>query len=274
MIRLAIRVPEGSADVVLAELLELAPGGVEERDAGGGLVEYAIYGAEGEVPALPELEAAVGEVPVEVSTSTVQDGWESRWKDFHRATTVGRDGRELRISPPWDAAGGEGEVVIDPGRAFGTGAHPTTRLCLELLLGEVAAGSCVDLGSGSGVLAIAAARLGWGPVLAVDHDPASVEATLANASANGVDLEVERFDLLRDGPAPCGDLVLANLLAPLLLSLARGGFESPGPRVLVAGGLLAREADRVSEVLGRELGLKEEARLCEGDWTALKLAVS
>jgi ribosomal protein L11 methyltransferase len=108
----------------------------------------------------------------------------------------------------------------------------------------------------------------------VDHDPASVEATLANALANGVDLAAERFDLLRESPAPSGDLVMANLLAPLLLSLARAGFEPPGPRVLVAGGLLAREADRVSEVLGRELGLEEEARLCEGDWAALKLAVS
>ena len=274
MIRLAIRVPLASAELVLAELVELAPGGVEERDAGGEMVEYAIYGAEGEIPALPELEAAVAGVPIEVSTSTVQDGWESRWKEFHRATTVGVEGRSMRVSPPWDAAGDQAEVVIDPGRAFGTGAHPTTRLCLEMLLGEQPGGSCVDLGCGSGILAIAAARLGWTPVLAVDHDPASVEATAANAEANGALVEVARFDLLRDGPAPSGGLVTANLLRPLLLELARKGFDGPAPRVLVASGLLVREADEVSAALCRGLGLEESARGTEGEWAALRLAVS
>lgn len=274
MIRLAIRVPQASAELVLAELIELAPGGVEERDAGEGTVEYAIYGAEGEIPALPELEAAVAGVPIEVSTSTVQDGWESRWRDFHRATTVGGGGRQLRVSPPWDAAGDQPEVIIDPGRAFGTGAHPTTRLCIELLLGEEPEGSCVDLGCGSGVLAIAAARLGWTPVLAVDHDPASVEATAANAEANGVTLEVERFDLLRSGPAPSGGLVMANLLRPLLLELAGKGFDGPTPQVLVASGLLVREADEVSAALCRGLGLEERGRRVEGEWAALRLAVS
>lgn len=274
MIRLAIRVPRASAELVLAELVDLVPAGVEERDAGEGTVEYAIYGAEGEIPALPELEAAVAGVPVEVSTSTVQDGWESRWQDFHRGTTVGGAGREMRVSPPWDAAGGEAEVVIDPGRAFGTGAHPTTRLCLKLLLGEEAQGSCVDLGCGSGVLAIAAARLGWTPVLAVDHDPASVEATAANAKANGVTLDAARFDLLRGGPAPSGALVMANLLRPLLLEVARMGFEGPAPQVLIASGLLVREADEVSDALCEGLGLCEAARCRDGDWAALRLAVS
>ncbi len=274
MIRLAIRVPEESAELVLAELADLSPGGIEECEAGEGFVEYAIYGAEGEIPALPELEAAVGEVPVEVTTSVVEDGWESRWKDFHRAATVEAAGRRIRVSPPWDAGGGEAEVVIDPGRAFGTGAHPTTRLCLGLLLQEPVAGSCVDLGCGSGVLAIAAASLGWRPVRAVDHDPASVEASVANARVNGVSLEVGRFDLLRGGPAPSADLVLANLLRPLLLEVAREGFAGPAPRVVIASGLLVREADEVSAALARGLGMQETARSAEGDWAALRLTVS
>lgn len=274
MIRLAIRVPEASAELVLAELVELAPGGVEERDAGEGMVEYAIYGAEGEIPALPELEAAVSGVPIEVSTSTVQDGWESRWKEFHRATTVGVEGMAMRVSPPWDAVGDEAEVVIDPGRAFGTGAHPTTRLCLGLLLGEDSGGSCVDLGCGSGILAIAAARLGWAPVLAVDHDPACVQATATNAEANGATVEVTRFDLLRDGPAPSGDFALANLLRPLLLEVARNGFCEPAPRVLVASGLQESEADEVSTALCRGLGMEETRRCREGGWAALRLSVS
>lgn len=275
MIRLAIRVRGESAEIVLAELTELSPGGIEERDGGDGYVEYAIYGAEGEVPALPDLDAAVGDIPIEVTTSVVEDGWETRWREFHRAATVeSAEGRSLRVSPPWDAAGGQGEVVIDPGRAFGTGAHPTTRLCLGFLLQEPVVGSCVDLGCGSGVLAIAAARLGWWPVRAVDHDPASVEATTYNAQANGVIIEAGRFDLLRDGPAPSGSLVVANLLRPLLLDLARGGFAGPGPQVLVASGLLVREADEVSESLCRGLGMRETGRSGDGEWAALRLAVS
>ena len=256
--------------MVLAELAELAPGGVEEVDDGD-IVEYAIYGAEGELPALPDLEAAAGDVRIEVRSSTVEDGWESRWKEFHSSIRVEGRERSLAVSPPWQATGAQDEIVVDPGRAFGTGAHPTTRLCLELLLGEPAGGSCVDVGCGSGVLAIAAARLGWSPVLAVDHDPLSVEATRTNAQLNGVVLEASRFDLLRDGAVPAGDLVMANLLRPLLLAMARSGFSGPRPKVLIASGLLRREAGEVGEALCSSLGMTAERRLDDGDWSALSL---
>src|SRR5206468_12947274 len=107
-----------------------------------------------------------------------------------------------------------------PGQAFGAGAHATTRLCLEILVGLPAGGgSFVDLGCGSGVLAITAARLGYEPVLALDNDPASVEATAANAAANGVDLDVRRFDLRADD-VPGADVLAANLLGPLLRAWA------------------------------------------------------
>ena len=91
------------------------------------------------------------------------------------------------MRPPWaPPRAGLLDVVIDPAQAFGTGAHPTTRLCLELLLELEPAGALVDVGCGSGVLAIAAARLGWAPVLGIDHERESVQATLDNAAANGV----------------------------------------------------------------------------------------
>ena len=273
MIRLAVRVPKESAELVLAELAELAPAGVEEVDEGE-VVEYAIYGAEGELPALPDLEAAAGEVRIEIRTSTVEDGWESRWKEFHRPVRVEGGEAFLVVSPPWETTGAREEIVVDPGRAFGTGAHPTTRLCLELLLGESARGSCVDVGCGSGVLAIAAARLGWNPVLAIDHDPLSVEATALNAKANGAEVQTGRFDLLRDGAVPAGDLVLANLLRPLLLALARSGFSGVGPKVLIASGLLRREADEVGNALCDALGMVEQRRIDEGDWSALLLRAS
>ena len=84
MIRLAVRVAREHADLVLAELLELAPGGVEEADVDGGLVEYAIYGPPGEVPDLPDLEVAAGDALVEVRTTEVADDWADRWRAFHR----------------------------------------------------------------------------------------------------------------------------------------------------------------------------------------------
>ncbi|HEV3053771.1 MAG TPA: 50S ribosomal protein L11 methyltransferase, partial [Solirubrobacteraceae bacterium] len=185
MIRLAIRVRREQAELVLAELLSLAPSGVEEAAIGDDVVEYAVYGPPGELPDLPDVRAAAGGALVEVSSTEIADDWSERWRSFHRPLVL--DGR-LRVRPPWEPAGTEPlDIVIDPGQAFGTGAHATTRLCLELLLSlEGPQGSFVDLGCGSGVLAIVAARLGFAPVLALDFDPAAVEAATANARANGV----------------------------------------------------------------------------------------
>ncbi len=119
------------AELVLAELTVLAPNGVEE-ERGPGYVEYAIYGGEGELPELGELEAAAGEGLVEVAATEVPDDWADRWQDFHRPILVGD---RLWLRPSWEEpCEGTVDVVVDPGRAFGTGAHPTTRLCLQLLL--------------------------------------------------------------------------------------------------------------------------------------------
>jgi ribosomal protein L11 methyltransferase len=266
MIRLGVRVRREDAELVLAELLELAPGGVEEREDGD-VVEYAVYGAPGELPDLPDLRAAAGTALVEVTTTELADDWDQRWRAFHRPVQVGR----LYVRPPWaPPRDGLLDVVVDPAQAFGTGAHPTTRLCLELLLELEPRGALVDLGCGSGVLAIAAARLGWAPVLGIDHERESVRATLDNAAANGVALQARRHDLLRDGPAPGAPVVLANLLRPLLLRVAADGFAGGAPGVLVAGGLLADEADEVAGAFARH-GLNEVARRHRGEWVAVLL---
>src|SRR6185295_15342351 len=158
MIRLAVRCSPEYAENVLANLLELAPNGVEE-ERGPGWIEFAIYGPPGEVPELGELQAAAGGSLVDVTTTSVPDDWADRWADFHRPVEVaGRSG----VRPSWwDPKDGLIDVVVDPGRAFGTGGHPTTRLSLEMLVdleeaGE-AGGPIADWGVGSGVLAIAAA---------------------------------------------------------------------------------------------------------------------
>ena len=270
MIRLAVRVPRAAAELVLAELLELSPAGLEETDVDAGVVEYALYGAPGELPDLPALQAAAGDALVEVTTSEVPDDWADRWKTWHRPVDVAWRFRRLRVRPPWEEplAAEEGiDLVIDPGQAFGTGAHHTTRLCLELLLELDPAGALADWGSGSGVLAIAAARLGWGPVLAVDVEPASLEASAENAARNGAAVEVRRVNLRRE-PAPYAPTVLANLVRPLLLDVARL-LERP-PERLIASGLLREEADEVAAAFGAH-GLRERDRRFGGEWAAVLL---
>jgi ribosomal protein L11 methyltransferase len=252
---------------VLAALLELAPSGVEQVD-GEGWVEYAVYGASGELPALPEGEADVGGVTVTVSAQEVPGDWAERWKRFHAPVLVA--GR-LYVRPPWNqppARPGAIDLVIDPGRAFGTGAHSTTRLSLELMLGLEPDGSFADLGCGSGVLSIAAAKLGFSPVIALDSDRDAVETAHRNARANGVTLaRIERADL-RHEPPPAADAMAANLTRALLLQLA----ESMGdpPAALIVSGLLEGEADELSRAFG-DRDLRERRRLSGKGWAALLL---
>jgi ribosomal protein L11 methyltransferase len=263
-IRLSFRAPAEAAEQVLAALLELAPAGVEQVD-GDGFVEYAVYGAPGELPSFPEGEAEVGGVRVTVRGEAVPDDWGERWKRFHQPVLVG--GR-VWVRPPWvEPRDGAVDLVIDPGEAFGTGAHPTTRLTLELMLEVERRGSFADLGCGSGVLAIAAARLGFRPVVAVDSERAALDATRRNAAANGVALDrVERVNL-RDEAPPLADTVAANLTRPLLLRVAELMREPPP--VLLVSGLLDREADEVAAAFAP---LAERRRRSAEGWSALMLS--
>ena len=255
------------AELVLAELLELAPSGVEETALADGTIEYAIYGAPGELPALPDLTAAAGRALVRVSTEEVADDWAERWRSFHRPLVIDQ---LLTVRPPWEPPNEltRLDVVIDPGRAFGTGAHPTTRLCLELLLELNPGGSMLDLGCGSGVLAITAAILGFSPVHALDLESAAVDAAAQNARANGVALaDVRRFDL-RSEELPAAQTLLANLTRPLLTELAS---RLPAEvQTLIVSGLLGEEAELVTAAFvdrGRRLIERRDA----GEWSALLL---
>jgi len=295
VIRLAVRVRHEQAELVLAELLELAPAGVEELQVGERTVEYAVYGAPGELPSLPDLKAAAGDALVEISTSETADDWQERWKRFHRPvlieapparTETDHQVPAMHVRPPWETpsarSGAVEEIVIDPGQAFGTGAHATTRMCLELLL-ELAAlqpqrGPLLDVGTGSGVLAIAAARLGFAPVLGLDHERESIAATRANVTANRVQVAARRFDL-RSQALPSIDavdgsaasmIVVANLLGPLLLELACTMTYAPAH--LLAGGLLREQGDEIARAFGDRLGLRERGRRESGEWAAVWLA--
>jgi ribosomal protein L11 methyltransferase len=269
MIRLAVRCSPEQAELVLAELTVLAPNGVEE-DEGPGYVEYAIYGGEGELPELGDLDAAVGGGMVEVSATEVPDDWADRWRDFHKPLLVGD---RLWLRPSWEQPReGTIDLLVDPGQAFGTGAHPTTRLCLEYLLeleeGGEAQGPLTDLGTGSGVLAIAAAKLGWGPVAGYDHEGPAIEAAAANAAVNGVALTLERVNLRQRLPE-LAPTVAANMTAPVLREVAElmGGGA---PSMLICSGLMPPEVDDIAAVFG-PVGLAEADRRQEGDWAALLL---
>jgi ribosomal protein L11 methyltransferase len=186
------------AEAARAQMLELFPEGFEERDTPDGVELAAYTDAGGE----ERLWAAFGQV----STMGVPSDWEDRWRAFHRPLRVG----PLWIGPPWERPDPEATaVIIDPGRAFGTGGHPTTRLCLRLLL-EVGRASLLDVGCGSGVLAIAASRLGFSPVVGIDDDPVALAAARRNARANHVSIDLRRGDALRTA-LPSTDVVVANV---------------------------------------------------------------
>jgi ribosomal protein L11 methyltransferase len=194
-------VPAAEAEIARARLLALEPAGFEEED-GGADVELAAYvDSEGE----ERLRAVFGAV----TSLPVEEGWEDRWRAFHRPVRAGG----LWIGPPWEVPpAGEVAVVVDPGLAFGTGAHPTTRACIELLAG-LKRGSLLDAGCGSGVIAVAAARLGFEPVSAVDVDPVAVEVALETARRNGVEITAWVSDVLA-ASVRVADLLVANIELP------------------------------------------------------------
>jgi ribosomal protein L11 methyltransferase len=166
----------------------------------------------------------------------VAAGWEDEWRRFHVPVTIG----PLWVGPPWrEPTAGLMPVVIDPGRAFGTGAHETTRLSIELLL-DVPRGALLDAGCGSGVIAIAAAKLGFGPVLSLDVEEAAVDATRRNAAANDVELEARRADVLVDG-LPEVDVTVANLTLEAVEALG----ERAQARHLITSGYLTTDEPRM-----------------------------
>jgi len=233
--------------------------------------------------AIAEVTSALGHLQVfelrpigELTTRVVDEAdWAEAWKEHFPVLRVGR---RLVIRPSWRRhrpADDDLVLALDPGMAFGTGLHPTTRLCLAGLeaLGERGVlddGRVLDVGCGSGILAIAAIRLGAAAAIGVDTDPVAVEATRANAERNGIADRIE----VRTGSTPTGDgpfeVVVANLIASLLVRLA-GDLRAelaPGG-ILLASGIFS---DREGEVRAAfdAAGLHVTERLADGEWVALE----
>jgi ribosomal protein L11 methyltransferase len=204
--------------------------------------------------------------------------WAEEWKRFYDVQHIGR---RLVVRPSWltyDPRPHEVVIELDPGAAFGTGQHATTRLCLAALDGLVHEGSVVlDVGCGSGILAVAAARLGAATVRAVDNDPDTIEVTVANARANAVAARIDARPgtLGADWPwpdPPEADAIVANISSATVLALLpaiRDALRPGGHSVL--SGFLARDAETIAEA-ATATGLEPRATTFEGEWACIVAA--
>ncbi|MCO5297636.1 MAG: 50S ribosomal protein L11 methyltransferase [Fimbriimonadaceae bacterium] len=231
----------------------------------------------GYVPVVPGWETRVSNLAVslksagtsEIRIATVEEeDWAESWKAHFPPMRIGR---HWVVRPSWETEvlePGDRELVLDPGQAFGTGDHPTTRMCLRLLEGLPLEGRTVlDVGCGSGILSIAAAKAGAASVLGVDIEPGAVEVARRNAAVNGVTLELREQDAL--GEAEDGvrwDVILSNIISATLIRMAPlvGSRLSPGGVWIVSGIIRSNWAD-VHETALRS-GMRLEERVEEGEW--------
>jgi ribosomal protein L11 methyltransferase len=257
MRELALRIAAGAVEDVLDVLLPLAPNGVHEV-ACGNAVELRLRGSE--LPEAGTIERLVG---VPVRCRELPGDWAAVCRSDRELVRIGRIAVRAEWMPP--PAARTIDVVLGGGEAFGSGDHPTTRMCLELLDRLSPQGAFADLGCGSGVLAAAAAGLGWAPVHAVDVVPAAVEAARRTARASGVAVTVAACDLFA-GPLPEAAAAAANVPDHLHDALAR---RATAP-VLVVSGFQSSAAEAVLAAYV-DAGYAVHERLDERGWAAARL---
>ena len=264
MRQVALTVRGDALEAVLDRLLPLVPQGVHEAPAVDGAVALAVYGPG---PSLEELKAAGGDALLEAAEGEApDDAAERRLLALSALPPVA--GVVVRPSGSPPPGRGVLDVVIDsPGGAFGSGTHPTTAMCLELLMALEPGGAFADLGCGTGVLAITAALRGWRPVLGIDHEALGVEAARANARRNGVELELAQADLLTLDP-PAAPTVAANV-PPAVHAHVAARLPAAVRRLIVSG----IAADAVDEVAAgyASAGLVGAGSLARGGWAAALL---
>jgi ribosomal protein L11 methyltransferase len=267
MRRVVLGVREDAVEDVLDALLPRLADGVHERPPRAGAVELVAHALTAPLPAREELVLLAGDGLLSVAESTVAEDWQERRRaDGGGGVAIG--GR-IWLRSPLDPGTPDGllDVVVERSVAFGTGAHPTTRMCLALLTALEPRGAFADLGCGAGALAIAAARLGFAPVEAVDHDPASVAAAHANARRNGVAVDARVADLLAAAPPPARVLA-ANVPAAVHAAIAPR-VDDAVEHVILSG---IRPPDRVAvrDAYART-GMRLREERAEGGWVALAL---
>jgi ribosomal protein L11 methyltransferase len=270
-------VPVPGAEDASALLMELGAAGVEERDATLAPMPGARQPTPGHVLLVAWFgdRAAAGVAAAALGRGAAVEAveardWGEEWKRGLAPLSVGR----VFLRPSWIEARpppGAAEVVLDPGMAFGTGTHPTTALCLaavDAFLAPRPGASVLDVGTGSGILAIAARKLGAGRVVGSDDDPVAVEVARENAARNGVDVAISGAPL--EALAGRFDLVVANILANVLVALAPGlaAKVAPGGEVVLAGVLVPQEGE-VGDAFRRE-GLEPLPGARRDEWSLLR----
>lgn len=265
LVEVAVQVAAEHADDASIAVGEFSPGGFQQSDDEHES-RFAVYLPAGDEHRFAAWLSSAG-IPIvgEPVVTIVPSDWNERWKEFHQPVVIG----DLWVGPPWQleqVPSGTKPIVIEPAQGFGTGAHPTTRLVLALLQEQPRA-SILDLGCGSGVLAIAAAKLGFGPITAVDNDPVAIESTVDNLRRNDVEGLVKAYvlDALQQD-LPRADIVLANVLLEPLVRIAP---KLTAPR-LVLSGLLRSQVDECVAAY-EQVGYVLRERRDRDGWTAIVL---
>jgi len=263
-----VTVPAAVEDAATTVLWEHGTMGIEVRPAGAHEVALLAYFPE--APSLQaSLAAALAPLPgVHLQSAEVPDvDWVARYREGFRSFSVAG----FRVVPPWELSVSDADanrLVVDPGRAFGTGTHESTRLCLAFLrelAGRSPLGRVLDLGTGSGILAVAALRLGARTVTAIDLDPEALVAARDQGRLSGADLRLVRADLATALRPASFDLVLANIAAPLLVERADEIAALAAP-TLVLSGLLVADLDAVRRTYARQGRLEVRT---DGEWAAV-----
>jgi ribosomal protein L11 methyltransferase len=263
VLELTLRVGADDLEVVLDAILPRLRGGVHLCDRDD-LVEVRIAQTAIE-PSEQELRTLVGPRLIALTTTEASDDWRQRRLGRYQPLIVA--GRFL-VRPDWAPAGDDPsliEIVIGQSAAFGTAMHPTTQACLALLAESDPGGSFADYGCGTGVLSIAAARLGWSPIVAVDVSEPSLAAAAANAKRNRVEIEVRAVDLTAERP-PLAETVVANIPPAIHLALAGQLAEAPGR--VIASGFRPEDEGAVAAAWGAH-GLELQDEIRANDWSVL-----
>lgn len=267
MRRIAFTVTREEKERLLDAILPLLPAGVREEEQHDGTFELSSVGAD--LPARALLEGAAGQELIDWDAREVPADWRRRRSLFGEGHEIG--GR-LVVRSPWDTPP-HGENVVDlvlerTGNVFGSGSHPTTRMCLELLTELDPDGGAVDLGCGIGVLALAAARLGWNPVTGIDRAPDAIDAAMANGQRNRAAVRWEVADLL-EAEVPLAELMLVNAPPPVQLRLAKS-LDGSSVRHVIASGVARHEIEDVVAAYAAA-GLEQVQVVENGAWAAIRL---
>lgn len=284
-VELSVLCPQSGAGPVLSlledQLLVLSPDGFlrEDPDAPPGEREpppvgysrYTVYvTADKEEDSRARLQAAISSIDgAELTVKPLGTEWREGWKKYFRGFQASP---RLWVRPPWEAPGTLEEIVIEPGMAFGTGQHETTRLCLESIdrLVGSATESMLDVGCGTGILSIGAYRLGVPTVVGVDCDPDAVRIAVENAEINAVATACSFSTTPIESVETVYPLVVANIMAAPLIGMAHAvtGCVAPGGRLLLSG-ILWHQADDVREAYV-DAGVEYVQQIQDGEWVLIE----